>query len=152
MGRGKLKKFKFALQSLLDLRAKKLEEKQIEFGKLQFIMRSLQTELLNLEEELLCSKNSLAHLISNNNGIEVGMINVNQRYIAKIENDILNQEQKIEEHKVVLENKQKEMLEALKEKTMLEKLKEKQLQAFLKAINDAEKKELDEIGLMRYSK
>ena len=110
MGRGKLKKFKFALQSLLDLRAKKLEEKQIEFGKLQFIMRSLQTELLNLEDELLCSKNSLAHLISNNNNIEVGMISVNQRYIAKIDDDILNQQKKIEEHKVVLENKQKEML------------------------------------------
>ena len=44
------------------------------------------------------------------------------------------------------------MLEALKEKTMLEKLKEKQLKAFLKTVDDAEKKELDEIGLMRYSK
>ena len=46
-----MKKFKFALQNLLDLRIKQLEEKQIEFGKLQFVMRTLQNQLASLEEE-----------------------------------------------------------------------------------------------------
>jgi len=152
MGRGKLKKFKFALQSLLDLRAKRLEELQIEFGKLQFIMRSLENELSNMEDNLNRSKENLAYLISNSRNIDVSLIKVNQCHIAKTIENITVQNTKIEEHKKVLEAKQAEMLEALKDKTMLEKLKEKQYKAFLKAVDDVEKKELDEIGLMRCAK
>jgi len=147
-----VKKFKFSLQSLLDLREKKLEEKQIEYGKLQFIMRGLQTELLNLQNELATSKENFCTLLGTASNIDINIVNISRRYLLKLEEDITNQNQKIEEHKIKLEEKQKEMLEALKEKTMLEKLKEKQEKAFLKAIDAAEKKELDEIGLMRYAK
>jgi stage V sporulation protein T len=50
---------------------------------------------------------------------------------------------------IKVDEKQKEMIEALKEKTMLEKLKEKQYKTFLKDIEMSERKELDEIGLIR---
>ena len=68
------------------------------------------------------------------------------------ENDIIQKQQEIDAHQTKLEEKQREMIEAMKAKTMLEKLKEKQLNAFLKAIDEVEKKELDEIGLIRYAR
>ena len=147
-----MKKFKFSLQSLLDLREKRLEEKQIEYGKLQFIMRTLQTELMNLQNELVNSKENLYKLLNSNANIDINIIGMNRNYLLKLEEDIVNQDKKIEKHQIKLEEKQQEMLEALKEKTMLEKLKEKQLKEFLKTIDAAERKELDEIGLMRYAK
>ena len=140
------------MQSLLDLREKKLEEKQIEYGKLQFIMRGLQIELSNLQKELVTSKENFCTLLSTAANIDINLVNINRRYLLKLDEDIANQNKKIEEHKIKLEEKQQEMLEALKEKTMLEKLKEKQEKAFLREIDKAEKKELDEIGLTRYAR
>ena len=145
-----MKKFKFSLQNLLDLRSKKLEEKQIEFGKLQFVMKTLQTQLENLQNELVLSSKNLERLIDAGSHISVDLINSNRCYILKKEADIANQNQIIEEHKIKLDEKKNEMVEALKAKTMLEKLKEKQYKSFLKTLDDAERKELDEIGLMKY--
>ena len=148
----KLKKFKFSLQSLLDLRAKKLEEKQIEFGQLQFVMRKLQTQLLNLKNEFEKSKVSMNSLLSSNCNMDISLINANQLHILSMKDMIMVQNQLIEEHKIKLDAKQQEMIEALKEKMMLEKLKEKQYKEFLKEIDMVERKELDEIGLMRYAR
>lgn len=147
-----MKKFKFALQNLLDLRIKQLEEKQIEFGKLQFIMRTLQNQLASLEEEKTSSKSNLLTLLSSKSEMDIALINANQNHILQKENDIIQKQQEIDAHQTKLEEKQREMIEAMKAKTMLEKLKEKQLNAFLKAIDEVEKKELDEIGLIRYAR
>ena len=147
-----MKKFKFSLQNLLDLRIKQLEEKQIEFGKLQFVLKTMQTKLSQLEEELSSSKENLLKLLSSKASIDISLINSNQYYILQKKSDISSQNQLIEEHKIKLEEKQKEMIEANKAKTMLEKLKEKQLKAFLKAIDEIEKKELDEIGIIRFAR
>ena len=147
-----MKKFKFSLQNLLDLRAKKLEEKQIEFGKLQFVMKTLQTQLENLQNELAASSANLESLLAAGSKISVDLINSNRRHILQKEADIVNQNRVIEEHKVKLNEKQNEMIEALKAKTMLEKLKEKQYKNFLKTLDEVERKELDEIGLVRYAR
>ncbi len=147
-----MKKFKFSLQNLLDLRAKQLEEKQIEFGKLQFVMKTLETKLNELERELKTSKENFEELISSGKKISVDFVNSNQRYTIQKEKDITKQNETIEEHKIKLEEKQQEMIEALKAKTMLEKLKEKQYKIFLKTIEEIERKELDEIGLVKYTR
>ena len=147
-----MKKFKFSLQNLLDLRAKKLEEKQIEFGQLQFVMKTLQTQLENLQNELVSSSKNLERLIDAGSNISVDLINSNRRYILQKEADIANQNKIIEEHKIKLDEKKNEMVEALKAKTMLEKLKEKQYKTFLKSLDAVERKELDEIGLMKYAR
>ena len=147
-----MKKFKFSLQNLLDLRAKKLEEKQIEFGQLQFVMKTLQTQLENLQNELVSSSKNLERLIDAGSNISVDLINSNRRYILQKEADIASQNKIIEEHKIKLDEKKNEMVEALKAKTMLEKLKEKQYKTFLKSLDAVERKELDEIGLMKYAR
>ena len=140
------------MQNLLDLRAKQLEEKQIEFGKLQFVMKTLETKLNELERELKTSKENFEELISSGKKISVDFVNSNQRYTIQKEKDITKQNETIEEHKIKLEEKQQEMIEALKAKTMLEKLKEKQYKIFLKTIEEIERKELDEIGLVKYTR
>ncbi len=147
-----MKKFEFSLQNLLDLRTKQLEEKQIEFGKLQFIMRKLENELADFTEELLCSKHNFENLLTAVDGISVDLVNANNRHILLKENEIVEQKHKIENHKLTLEEKQREMIEALKAKTMLDKLKEKQYKTFLKELDATERKELDEIGLARYAR
>ena len=89
-----MKKFKFSLQNLLDLRIKQLEEKQIEFGKLQFAMRTLQNELSNLQEEYSCSKSTLLNRLTINEKMDIALISANQRHIAQ------------KERKVHIQNKQ----------------------------------------------
>ena len=140
------------MQNLLDLRVKELEEKQIEFGKLQFVMKKLQNELADFQAELVVSKQNLEKLLSQGKDISINLIQANNRHILQKESDIMAQNKKIEEHDIQLKAKQQEMFEALKAKTMLEKLKEKQYKSFLKAVDMAERKELDEIGLMRYAR
>ena len=146
-----MKKFKFSLENLLELRAKRLEEKQIEFGKLQFVMKKLENELLEMQEEIFSSQKNLDKIISTSN-IDINLILNNQNYISRKETDIKKQNDLIKEHQIKLNEKKSEMIEALKEKTMLEKLKEKQYKTFLKEIETAERKELDEIGLVKYTR
>ena len=115
-------------------------------------MKTLQNHLATLENELVSSKENLLNLVSSKGSIDIALINSNQNYIAQKETDISSQKQLIEEHKIKLEEKQAEMIEANKAKTMLEKLKEKQYKNFLKILDETEKKELDEIGLVRYAR
>ena len=134
------------------MRAKQLEEKQIEFGKLQFVMKALMTELENLQNEVVNSKKYLENLLAAGGNISVDLIGANNQHIHQRECDIVKQIDKINAHKILLDEKQQEMIEAHKAKSMLEKLKEKQYKTFLKELDLTERKELDEIGIVKYAR
>ena len=80
----------------------------------------------------------------------VGGIYTYKSFIAKLFDEIRNQEKIITEWRKLLRIKQNEVNEALKQVKILEKLKEKEEKKFNDFINYQEAKEIDDIVTTRY--
>ena len=147
-----MKKFSFKLQNVLDLREKQLEKKQIEMAVIQNEIFLLNQQLQNLYSAQEKSRKNIEKIISGTDLIDFGIVQMHKAYIEKLFRDILTQKEKIKDAERRLNDKKKEVLEALKAKTTLEKLKENDYKTFLKLIDETERKELDEIAINRYLK
>ena len=146
-----MKKFKFRLQTVLELKSKILDEKLIELSK---ILSQIQTEQ-DILNGLIEKQNSLNvdvyNLVSNSSNINVEEVINLKNYLPKLNDKIKSQQQLINDMKNVLELKQDEVNAAYKEKEILEKLKEKQQKAYYQEFEKAQNNELDDITISRYS-
>lgn len=144
-----MKKFKFGLQSVLDARIKTLENCQLALAKVQSKLNEAVKHLEHLYETLSKTKKELEFLVKE--GINIDFITVcwHQNYIEKLKCDIKNQHKVITSIEIEVEEKKKEVLEALKAKTMLEKLKEKDFKEFIKNFEKLDLLEIDEIATNR---
>ena len=145
-----MKKFKFRLENVLELRTKTLEDRQLEMAAIQARLNDANNKLDSLEQSRLQAKRDLENILGAGENIEFSMVKNYQDYIANIDDDISIQHKVIADIENELELKQEEVREALKAKKMLEKLKEKEYKAFLKDFEQREAKELDDIALTRY--
>ena len=145
-----MKKFKFRLENVLELRIKALEDKQLEMAAIQTRLNDANNVLNSLEQSKLQAKRDLENILGAGENIEFIRIKNYQDYIVKLDDDISIQHKVIADIENELELKQEEVREALKAKKMLEKLKEKEYNAFLKDFEQRESKELDDIALTRY--
>jgi len=147
-----LKKYAFRLQTVLEIREKKLEDKRREMAKV-IAQLNEQNELL---EEFIAkqqnAKNSLENIYSGGQELDILEITNYKDYLGKVIVDAKNQEAIIERTKHLLKFKQLEVTEALKEVKILEKLKETQEKKFYQEILDVEAKELDDIASTRFKK
>ena len=144
-----LKKFKFRLQVVLDMREKELEQKQMEMAKI--------VSALNAQQEKL--RAILAHQVKNNEELEMlfnsqdldlVQIEGHRGFSIKLVGDAKNQERIIQNTNNLLKIKQKEVLEAHKKVEVLKKLKEKQEKEYYKEFLQAETKEIDDITSARF--
>ncbi|HIZ27950.1 MAG TPA: flagellar export protein FliJ [Candidatus Adamsella sp.] len=145
-----MKKFKFRLENVLELRTKTLEDRQLEMAAIQARLNDANNKLDSLEQSRLQAKRDLENILGAGENIEFIRVKNYQDYIAKLDDDISIQHKVIADIENELELKQEEVREALKAKKMLEKLKEKEYKAFLKDFEQREAKELDDIALTRY--
>lgn len=145
-----MKKFKFRLENVLELRTKTLEDRQLEMAAIQVRLNDANNKLDSLEQSRLQAKRDLENILGAGENIEFIRVKNYQDYIAKLDDDISIQHKVIADIENELELKQEEVREALKAKKMLEKLKEKEYKAFLKDFEQREAKELDDIALTRY--
>ena len=145
-----MKKFKFRLENVLELRTKTLEDRQLEMAAIQARLNDANNQLDSLEQSRLQAKRDLENILGAGENIEFIRVKNYQDYIAKLDDDISIQHKVIADIENELELKQEEVREALKSKKMLEKLKEKEYKAFLKDFEQREAKELDDIALTRY--
>ena len=145
-----MKKFKFRLENVLELRRKTLEDRQLEMAAIQARLNDANNKLDSLEQSRLQAKGDLENILGAGENIEFIRVKNYQDYIAKLDDDISIQHKVIADIENELELKQEEVREALKAKKMLEKLKEKEYKAFLKDFEQREAKELDDIALTRY--
>ncbi len=149
--RFELKKFRFRLQNVLELREKELQEKQIECSKIKFLLKS-QTDVLDeIVFSIESAKKSLENLINSKN-LDITLIESNKVFVKTRTFDKENQKKLIQYTEDLLDKKNNELLDVMRKKTMLEKLKEKDFREYMKNIDSTERKELDEVGLMRYSR
>lgn len=144
-----MKKFAFRLQVVLNMREKTLEDKRLEMAQ---VVKRLNVQIEKLEalkekqERLTTELNG----IYDNSEIDIGGIYTYKSFIAKLFDDIRNQEKIISEWRKLLRIKQNEVNEALKQVKILEKLKEKEEKKFNDFINYQEAKEIDDIVTTRY--
>ena len=144
-----MKKFKFRMQVVLDMREKELEARQMEMAKILAALNDqkekLQSIILAQEE----NKNRL-EILSTSEDLDIIQVQMHQGYAVKLTTDGINQERIIANTEAILKHKQKEVLEAHQKVEVLRKLKEKQEQEYYKEFLQAEAKEIDDITSARF--
>ena len=144
-----MKKFKFRLQVVLDMREKELEERRLEAAKIMTALRQQEAKL----EEIINSQNINSIQLDglyNADSLNIQQVEGHRDYGIKLAIDAKNQERIINNTKMILERKQIEVREAHKKAEILKKLKEKQEKQYYKDFLDAEIKETDDITTSRF--
>lgn len=146
---GKLKKFRFRMQVVLDLREKELEERQMEMAK---IVSSLNAQKETLQSILIAQAKNKADMeaLGTSDNLDISSMEMHRAYAMKLINDARNQERIIANTEAILKVKQKEVFEAHKKVEVLKKLKEKQEKEYYKEFLQAETKEIDDITSARF--
>lgn len=145
----KLKKFKFRLEVVLDMRQRELEKKQQEMAEIVKVIEEQRDKLRMIVDEQIQTQEGLEKLFSSED-IDVVMINGHRNYDLKLVNDIRTQEGVISRAMQLLDMKKKEVQEAYKKVKTLEKLKEKQEKEYMENIEQILAKEIDDIAVTRY--
>ena len=144
-----MKKFKFRLQVVLDMREKELEQRQMEMAK---ILTALQTQEEKLQGIFQAQKNNSSELEALHMAEEIDIVQIegHRNYGIKLVVDAQNQERIIANTKALLQRKQLEVKEAHQKVEVLKKLKEKQEKKYYKEFLQAETKEIDDITSARF--
>lgn len=137
------------MQTVLDMRVKDLEQRQMEAAKILAFLREQENELKRIIESQLQNSEQMENLYTLEL-LNIQQIEAHREYGLKLTVDIQNQERKISNTKMLLARKQIEVQEAHKKVEVLNKLKEKQEQEYYKNILDAEVKEIDDITSARF--
>jgi len=147
-----LKKYKFRLQTVLDIKAKNLEQKLLELAQ---IVEAMNKEV-EIEKQLTQERSTLQSKIIETSSMDTPQslfeIQNARDYWSNLGIRIANQKERIKNIEVFLKSKQNEVNEAVKEKKVLENLKEKEQEKFYKEFEQYERRELDEIAITRFAR
>lgn len=147
-----MKKYSFRLQTVLEIREKKLEDKRREMAQVIARLNEQNGVLQQFISKKEHTKISLEKIYEGGENLDILEITNYKDYLGKVAVDIKNQEQVIEKTQYLLRFKQLEVTEALKEVKILEKLKETQEKKFYQHINYVEAKEIDDISSTRFNR
>ena len=145
-----MKKFKFRLQVVLDMRENELEKRRIEAAKILAILNEQKAQLNNI---LLAQQKNSEELenLYNMDTFDIPQVEGHRDYGLKLVTDETNQRRIIANTNAILEKKQIEVREAHKKVEILKKLKEKQEEQYYKDFLASEVKETDDITSARFS-
>ncbi len=144
-----MKKFKFRLQVVLDMREKELEQRQMEMAKIVAALNLQQEKLQGILNAQDSNTNEMEALYMASE-LDIMQIEGHRNFGIKLVNDARNQERIINNTKHILSRKQQEVKEAHQKVEVLKKLKEKQEKEFYKNFLQAEMKEIDDITSARF--
>ncbi len=145
-----MKKFRFRLQVVLEMRENELEQRQMEMAKILAFLNKQEEDLKNIK--LAQQRNSEeTEELYNMESLDIQQLESHRAYGIKLTVDENNQIIAIANTKAILDKKKIEVREAHKKVEVLKKLKEKQEQEYYKAFLDAEVKEIDDITSARFN-
>lgn len=147
-----MKKYSFRLQTVLDIKANKLNEKLVELAQVQHILSQEEERLETLKTQKSNAYEELIQIYSLEKSLNIQEVCNYKGFLGKIEIEIKQQEDKIENVMFFVKQKQTEVNQALKEKKILEKLKEKEKIAYYQEFVKQEAKELDDLASTRHSR
>lgn len=141
-----MKRFKFNLEKILQLREFQEKEAQIQLGKAIADLNNLKTEL----EEV--GKERLAANAKRTSGVSVVDLVTIDNYCLRL--DFLKEEllEKIANAELIVEEKRKIFIEKMKDRKVVSKLKEKQLKQWKSQILEEEDKTNDDIVTSMFNK
>ena len=145
-----MKKYTFRLQTVLDIKANKLNEKLVELAQVQQILSAEEEKLTNLKSRKNVAYEELIQIYSLEKALDIQEVCNYKGFLGKIEIEIKQQEDRIENVMFFVKQKQAEVNQALKEKKILEKLKEKEKNAYYQEFIKQEAKELDDLASTRH--
>ncbi len=145
-----MKKFKFRLQVVLDMRENELEQRQMEAAKIMAKLREQEARREEIIQSQIRNDEQMENLYTLDS-IDIQQLEGHRDYGLKLMVDVANQERVIANTKAILERKMVEVREAHKKVEILKKLKEKQEKQYYKEFLDSEMKELDDITSARFS-
>lgn len=145
-----MKKFKFRLQTVLDMRENELEQRQMEAAKILVVLKRQEGELQEIFKSQSLNSEQLESLYTLGT-LDIQQVEAHRQYGLKLIVDAKNKERIIANTKMLLEKKQIEVREAHKKVEILKKLKEKQEQEYYKNFLDLEIKEIDDITSARFN-
>lgn len=144
-----MKKFQFRLQTVLEMRKKVLEQKQLEMAK---IVQELNLQI-DHRDNLIATEEKSRNTLENEHmvgEIDIDQISNYKNYLEQLLLDIRKTEDKINNIRKIVKIKQAEVQEAYKKVKILEKLKEKQEKEFYANADKMFDKEIDDLAITRY--
>lgn len=147
-----MKKYSFRLQTVLEMREKKLEDKRREMAVVIKKLNEQNEQLEKLISRREDAKNRLERICEGKSNFDVLEITNYKDFIGKITVEEKNQAEHIKKTQYLLKFKQLEVTEALREVKILEKLKETQEKKFYQHYEYIQGKEIDDIASTRFIK
>ena len=144
-----MKKFKFRLQVVLDIRENELEQRRMESAKILAMLRTQEAELQEIIESQNQNSENLEMLYTLDT-LDVQQIEAHKAFGLKLIVDAKNKERIIANTKMLYEKKQIEVKAAHQKVEVLKKLREKQEEKYYKDFLETEIKEIDDITSARY--
>jgi len=142
-----MKKHKWRLQRVFDVRVKQEEAKKAEL--LAVTQRLLAAKQAVLVQQALM-RSTLMELSRKNAGERMAEQPTVMQHMAFSDEKLKKLKKRVEEIEVERRQKTEELLEARKARKAMEKLKEKSRAEYIKMLNAAEQKELDELSGGRF--
>lgn len=147
-----MKKFSFRLQTVLEMREKKLEDKRREMAQVIAMLNEQNEKLEGMITRENHVRSTLEGIYTGGKELDILEITNYKDFLGKVIVDQKNQERIIEKTKYLLKFKQLEVREALKDLKVLEKLKETQEKKFYQHYEYVMAKEIDDIASTRYKR
>lgn len=142
-------KFVFKFQTMLNIKEKLKDQKQIEFGKAIQALEEEKNKKTFLENSLQESVDGLKECVQTK--VSPRLVFEYNAYIKKIKDDIINQDKNIIKAEEIVEEVRTQLQEALMEIKKYEKLKEKDLQNYIEEEKQKENSFIDEIVTYKYT-
>jgi len=138
-----MKKFKFSLEKVLQLRKFREEECKLALGQAISILNKIENEI---KKTALKRINAASNRFSDINDISSWEV-----YIQRLDQEAKKLTEQAAQAELVVEEKRATYLEAQKELKVMDKLKEKRQKEYRKEMLTAEMNEVDDITSARYS-
>ena len=142
------KKFKFSLQSVLNLKEFREELLKQDLGRLIEKLNEENSKLDFLQGDIVLTKSKLGKELSGD--IKTAKVIECNQYLRYLHYLVLNQEKIIESIERAILEKRQQILKNKVEKKVVEKMKDKQLHQYTKEINLKSQKNIDDLTMQRF--
>ena len=142
--------FHFSLQSLLDYRKHIVDQLLSELAEARRLFNEAEITLKKLKAEKQATASTLDRL--QEGSLNATVLASYISYTTLLQNRINEQDRTVQDVSKRLEEKQHQVTEAVKQRKVLEILREKRYGMYLQETMKRERKELDELGILRTGK
>lgn len=145
------KKFKFRLQSVLDIKIKNEDDEKRKFADVMQL-QAREEQILAMLHQKKISLTAELKAKQAEGGINITELQIFSRAIEKTKHDIVSQEIRLQEIAIMLEEQRKKLIEATQEKKTYEKAKENSLKAYQAEEDYVEMLTIDELATLKYAR